>query len=122
MSSIIVVYFGSVPNFPATDQNVSATRYGPFVSAGKTVFVDALNGVPTQGEIDLAVTPPPNANQIRVSALQSDTQTATLLALLRTATPAQIDTYVNNNAANLAGAQQVLKNLIKLVGLISITQ
>jgi hypothetical protein len=58
MSTIRIVYQDEPPEFPATDQHSLAIRYGPMTVNGKTVYVDALDGPPTEAEI-LAVLNPP---------------------------------------------------------------
>lgn len=56
MSQIVAVY-SAEPDFPASDQHPEAARYG---LGG--VWVDAVGGEPTQGEVDDFRNPPPDLN------------------------------------------------------------
>lgn len=51
MSQVLCVY-ATAPNFPATEQAPTATRY----QVGN-VWVDAIGGQPTQAEIDAVLNP-----------------------------------------------------------------
>jgi hypothetical protein len=51
--SIIRVVYEKNPDFPATDQHPEAVRY----QVGQR-FVDAINGAPTQEEVDAFLAPP----------------------------------------------------------------
>lgn len=52
MSTILAIY-AAEPKFPASEQQSGAERY----QIG-TVWVDCLNGPPSQAEVDAMVTPP----------------------------------------------------------------
>lgn len=59
-----------------------------------------------------------DARDAREGEFKADTERQTLIDQLKTATPAQIDTWVNNNVQNLADARRVLKMLIKVLAII----
>lgn len=51
----------------------------------------------------------------RIIAISQSPRVADLALKLRSATEAQIDTYVDNNSATLAQARQLLKDIIKIL-------
>ena len=53
----------------------------------------------------------------RENTYVADTERADLLNRLRSATPAEIDAYIDNNVANLAQARTVLKRILKILAL-----
>ncbi|UZE47904.1 hypothetical protein ONR75_24010 [Rhodopseudomonas sp. P2A-2r] len=58
MSRIRCIYRDAPPEFPASDQSPDAVRYGPLdMPDGSQVFVDAIGGEPTIGEIEGVLTP-----------------------------------------------------------------
>lgn len=61
--------------------------------------------------------PEPSAAQQRETAIVADASRADLLSRLQTATLAQIDTYVDNNVTNIAGARVIFKALLKVLAL-----
>lgn len=67
-----------------------------------------------QGNTPAPFTPDPVkvAAEARKSVLNADATRADLLAKLRTMTPAQISTYVDNNTANLVEIRAVLKRIL----------
>jgi hypothetical protein len=56
------------------------------------------------------------AERARKRALAEDPETIDLLMRLRTASPAQIDTWLTNNVTNLTEARTVLGMILKLIG------
>lgn len=61
--------------------------------------------------------PVPTAAEQRTALFVADPTRADLLDKLRNATLAQIDTYVDNNVANLVDARTMLKKIIKVLAL-----
>ena len=55
----------------------------------------------------------------RDAAFREDAARADMLARLKTATPAQIDTYIEANVTNLAQARNFLKALTKVLALVA---
>jgi len=60
-------------------------------------------------------TPAYIAEEARLASYDQDAGQLDLLNRLRTATPAQIDTWLTNNVTNLAQARAVLGHIIKLL-------
>lgn len=58
------------------------------------------------------------AEATRLATFKADGSRAELIEQLSTATAAQITTWVNNNATNLAGARVILATIIKVLALI----
>ncbi len=118
MSQIICIY-GETPNFPPTNQHPLAARY----TLGGWI-IDALNGAPTQGELDVfrgvdaATLAAKQAEADRVAGINADAQRIALLNQLKTATAAQIDTYVDNNVTDLASARTMLKRIVKVLAVL----
>lgn len=65
----------------------------------------------------IALSAPEIAENQRVASYRSDTSRIDLLQRLRSATPAQIETWVDTNASNLAQARNILKAIIKVIAL-----
>lgn len=59
--------------------------------------------------------PPPSADQLRKAAVAADVSYIDLFNRAKTATPAQIDTWLTANVTSLAQARVVLGALIKIV-------
>jgi hypothetical protein len=59
--------------------------------------------------------PLPTPEEQRASTFRSDAARIDMLDKLRNATPAQIDTWVENQVTNLASAKVVLAMLIKIL-------
>jgi hypothetical protein len=59
--------------------------------------------------------PIPTQEEQRASTFRSDAARIDMLDKLRNATPAQIDTWVENQVTNLASAKVVLAMLIKIL-------
>jgi hypothetical protein len=57
------------------------------------------------------------AGQQRQDAFRADAGRGDLLTRLLTATPAQIDTYVDNNVTTIAQARTLFKAILKLIAL-----
>lgn len=53
----------------------------------------------------------------RLSAIRNDAGRVSLIERLKAATPAQIDTYVENNVTTLAQARNMFKTILKLIAL-----
>lgn len=86
----------SIPNEPG---NADWQAYMAWVAAG---------GVP-----DPYVEPPENiARKQREAAFNADTVRMDLLDRLRTATPTQINTYVDNQVTDLASARTMFKRIL----------
>ncbi len=66
----------------------------------------------TQAEIDAAA-----LEAVREATITSDAGRVDLLSRLRTATAAQIDTWLTNNVTTLAQARTVLAAVIKVIAL-----
>ena len=107
--SIRCVYSAD-PGFPATDQHPNCLR----AVIGAHV-VDYIGTLPTQAEVDVFLNPPPTQDQLDAEAAK---QYAKLTAL-KGMTPAQIQTWVDSNVINLAGAQDAIKTLAIAVSILS---
>jgi hypothetical protein len=57
--------------------------------------------------------PPPTAEETRVASFVEAPDRADLFTRLKTATPAQVDTWIDNNVTSLAAARAVLKAIVK---------
>ena len=82
-----------------------------FFQPGATCQVIAAAAMQSFIPIDPAI----EAN--RRTAFKAEPDRADLLNRLKTASPAQIDTWVDANVANLADARKVLKAIIKVIAL-----
>lgn len=85
MSTIRIIYTEE-PKFPATDQHPDAQRF----KVGD-VWVDALDGRPTQAEIDAVLMPAPSGKHDF----------------------AALDATIDNDVTTLAGARAFLKKLVR---------
>lgn len=110
MAGTIRAIYDSAPSTPATNQHPDAVRYfvGPYI-------VDAVGGQPTQAEIEAVLGLPEKA---RLDGIRGDAQQQALLAQLKTATAAQIDTYIDNNVTDLASARTMLKRIVKVIAIL----
>lgn len=94
MSTILAVYT-QLPKFPATDQDPAAQRF-QFGS----LWFDVLNGPLVQAEADVwnaasaAAAAIQAAQPARIDSFVTDGVRAELVALLKTGTPLEIETYV----------------------------
>lgn len=57
----------------------------------------------------------PHPEDVRIDAHKADAGQQDLMNRLRTATPAQIDTWLLNNVTNLAQARTVLGHILKFI-------
>lgn len=64
---------------------------------------------------DPYVAPPPTPEQVRVTTFQNDANRADMITRLRTATPAQIDSWVDANVTTLAQGREVFKKILKVL-------
>ena len=64
-----------------------------------------------------AAAAPLSAEQVRTNTFKGLPERQALLDQIRTATPAQIDTWLTNNVTTLAQARTVLGQLIKLLAI-----
>lgn len=82
--------------------DVDAVAFRAWLSAGNT--------------LGPAIRPPAQvAEGARQQSFRDDVQRAAMLNRLKTATSAQIDTYVQNNVTNLAQAQVAIGIILKLI-------
>lgn len=73
---------------------------------------------PTEAEIEAAyaaLAAARKAGTDRAAAFEADAERADLLDRLRTATPQQIGTWVDNNVTNISEARRVLKAMLKVM-------
>ena len=109
----------AAPNFPAPDQLPVSAWFvvGPYV-------VDA-DSLPTLAQVqaflgtDAASVTVKQAESDRVAGILTDPARVALLNQLKTATAAQIDTYVDAQVTDLASARTMLKRIIKVLALIA---
>lgn len=66
-------------------------------------------------EYDIADPPPPSAEEVRLSSFDAEADLIDIKARLTTATPAQIDAWIDANVTNVATARAVLKALVKVL-------
>jgi hypothetical protein len=108
----IRVVYTSEPSFPATDQHQNAVRYQ--IGA---LWVDAVGAAPTQADVDAFFAP--SADDVRKTAFKADPNYQTMLAQLKSATPAQVSTYITNNVTDLASARAMLIKLALIVAVLA---
>lgn len=65
-----------------------------------------------------AATAAASAEAARVASIRADAGYTNLLDAIKAATPAQIDTYLDNNVTDLASARAVLKRMAKLLAVV----
>jgi hypothetical protein len=102
------------------DTNGNVINIGPWddkggvnpLPAGATQSDESVVTAPDGG---LAVSADPT--YVRTKSFRDDAGRIDLLTRLRTATPAQIDTWVENNVTTLAQARAVFKAIIKVIAL-----
>ena len=70
-----------------------------------------------QAVADAFDTTAPPAVKLRAATFRADASRQDMLTRLRTATPAQIDSYIDANVATLAQARTFLKALAKVIAL-----
>lgn len=81
---------------------------------------DGVQIKPTLAEVTAEITrltTADNAETARRASIQTDPVRVDLLQRLAGATPAQIDTYVDNNVNTLADAKTMFKRILKLIAL-----
>ena len=86
----------------------------------RLVWSDPVQQKPTRAEVDARIVEIASADAAeasRVAAFRGDTSRADLVDRLKTASPSQVDTWVDNNVTNLAGARAVLKAILKTIAL-----
>lgn len=59
--------------------------------------------------------PPPTADQLRRASYDTEPDMIDILNRLNTATPAQINSWIDTNVTNIATARTVLKAIVKLL-------
>lgn len=91
-----------IPNDP---KNVDRQKYQTWLSAGN---------IPDPYVED----PEEAARKIRREAFDADTTRQELLAQLQASTPAQINTYVNNQVTDLASARTLLKKILLVISIV----
>lgn len=94
------------------------------LNAGETVIQHdtaapgwVYNGTTLSPPPPLPVDPTVAAEANRAASFRADAGRVDLLSRLKTATPAQIDTWVDNNVTTLAGAKTVFKAILKVIAL-----
>lgn len=85
----------------------------------RLVWLDPSQTRPTDDEIIAAVAalPEPQVEADRVAAYQVDASRGDLLTRLKSATPAQIDSYVESNVTTLPQARTLFKAILKVIAL-----
>jgi hypothetical protein len=95
----------------------------PYVERGTDNVIKGLYGKPQPG-IPEEFLPDSNAEVIaysnpawkqRINTFNADPVRQDILSRLQGATPAQIDNWVDTNATTLAGVQQILKAILKIL-------
>lgn len=69
------------------------------------------------GAPDPYVKPPPSSEDLRAETFRSDVGRSDLMTRIRTATPAQIDAFIDNNVTNIAQARAIFKAILKAIAL-----
>lgn len=69
---------------------------------------------------DIPPPPGPTPEQVRYTTLQADTNRQDLVSRLQTSTPAQIQSYLDANVTNVAGAKAVLYRILLVLAALSI--
>jgi hypothetical protein len=95
-------------NKPALGPN---QRYSPFFTF--TILADKV--IRNWAVLD------PTAEELHDISYQEDPDRLGLVDRLRTATPAQIDAYIDSNVTNLAGARTLLKHMLRVLALLAKT-
>lgn len=91
-------------NIPVSSDNADAIAYRAWLDSG---------GVPEPYEA-----PPPSAEELCDEALLADADRQALLSAIRTATPGQIKTYIQNNVTDMPSARLMLIRLTLLVAVL----
>lgn len=111
----IRVVYKSEPLFPATDQHPAAQRVQV-----NGFWVDYVGQAPTVQETqDFIDSPAAKAQRQQDAVYAADVGQVALLALLKTATPAEIEAYIETNAATLPNIRAFLKDFVKVVALMA---
>lgn len=116
----------AAPPYPASSANEldaavrSACAQIDGVSLDGKIFYQPGATCKTAGDAAMASFVPtdPAIEQARRAAIKEDADRVAMLARLKTATPAQIENWINNNAASLsADARKVLATILKMIAL-----
>lgn len=83
-------------------------------------WLDAVQTKPTEAQVNVEITnlqTEASAEASRVNSIRTDSGRIDLLNRLKTATPAQIDSWIDTNVTNIASARTVLKAIVKAIAL-----
>lgn len=83
------------------------------IKSGEPRFVREAGEV--KQVFDVADPPPPSAEEVRQGVFAALPDRADLMTRLQTATPQQIDNWIDGNVTNIATARAVLKAIIKVM-------
>ena len=104
-SSETIIRTGDGASIPNDPRNRDRAEYDAWVKAG---------GVPDP-------VPPPSAAETteanRLAAIKADAGRIDLITRFRTATPAQIDTFIDANVTTIAQARTLFKAILKTIAL-----
>lgn len=102
---------GAVDSITVGDWNNKATWTVWFNAAATQPQKDTINATIASYDYQAAEA----GDAARSAAFMSDGDSIDLLDRLRNLTPAQINSYVDNNITNIAGAQAAFKRIIKVL-------
>lgn len=74
-----------------------------------------VDGVFWREEYDVIDPPPPSAEDVRQTSFKAEPDAIDLVTRLQSATPAQINSWIDANVSNIAQARAVLKALVKVL-------
>lgn len=99
---------------PNASWSMNGTNYAALV------WSDAVQTKPTEAEVNAEITRLANvaaSEASRAAAIKADAGRADLINRLKTATPAQIDNWVDANVTTIASVRTVFKAILKAIAL-----
>lgn len=100
------------------EDDVPDPRRRQVVDASPSPYRAALDAWRALGNTVPPYSPPaPTPEQARAATFRADAGRIDLLDRLKTATPAQIDTWIDNNMTTIAQARTIIKAVLKVIAL-----